>query len=134
MQPRPDLEGTLAGHLRILDHESIELVSSDEMTEDGVRVFKLMMTENVSSSNESTTTLQATIFVDSKSYLFVDEISDQMHEFTMHSRTNGAETEIPSWSHSAYTSHFYEYNQPVSIQIPDEYTPPFEFNSPTARP
>lgn len=134
MQPRPEplREQVLPGHLRLLDMDSVKLIANDAISESGTRLHRLEVIETLESSPESSMVVTTTLLIDANTYLFVTAISDQMLTFILHSRVNGVESEVPSFGHSVYTSEYHDYNKPVEIEIPENFTPPRTIANPSA--
>ena len=132
--PSPPGDSQLPGHLQLLAHDSIELISDDTVTEDGTRVFELRITPENRSSGEWTMELRHILLVDFQTYRFVHQISDEMLTFTLHSRNNRVEEEIPSFAHTVTNIEYYDYDQPVRIEIPDEYTQHYTLQAPVPSP
>jgi hypothetical protein len=112
--PTPNLASEL--FRSFLDENGVELLSSNEVTDAGVAVYRLgdkkLFTILENSIDVGTQIRSTTVLVDQKTFRIVTGIIEQDYETPLEGHTPGTTTE-----------HFYDYNEPVVIEIPDNYVP-----------
>ena len=130
-EPRPKPKAILASRyfLSLLDMNDINLRSTDERSEDGTKVYRLEFSERHEQPTrgareyaiqESTHTL----LVSKESFRIVAWIQDSHADIYSVS----AASEIDSDTHSRggddfRITEYYDFNEPVVIEVPDEYVP-----------
>ena len=114
------------GFLSFLYQDGIELVSTDEVTEDGVKVYRLGSTEKVEhfwSGDPVSETRTVSLLIDKESFRIVTTIIDKNYTRNIVDATDSEpSTKSDRWQ-MVYTEHYYDYNEPVVIEVPDDYIP-----------
>ena len=122
MMPVPPSEGFLS----FLYEDGIELLSTDEVTEDGVRVYRLGFTrefEHSWSGDLVSETRTVSLLIDKESFRIVTRIIDKNYTRNIVDATaSEPSTKSDRWQ-MVHTEHYYEYNEPVVIEVPDDYIP-----------
>lgn len=101
-----------------LNEETMRLVATDEITGDGVEVYRIQSTESHShivGDNEHFTTLVAiSVLIDKQTFRVVSVISDKDIN---HDPADGESWQI------THNYEYYDYNQPIVVNVPNEYVP-----------
>lgn len=114
------------GFLSFLYQDGIELVSTDEITEDGVKVYRLGSTEKVEhfwSGDPVLETRTVSLLIDKESFRIVTRIIDKNYTRNIVDATDSEpSTKSDRWQ-MVHTEHYYDFNEPVVIEVPDDYIP-----------
>ncbi len=114
------------GFLSFLYEDGLALVSTDEVTEDGVSVYRFESTEQFEHAwggDQVSETLTTSLLIDKESFRIVTRIVDKNYRRNIVDATEGERPAKPDWWQTVFTEHYYDYNQPVVIEVPDEYVP-----------
>ena len=127
--PRPNNEEadrSYGFHLIDLDARNVELISTDGVTDDGVRVYRLEFrgypvaptsdSEELLAIEQFRSQTRVTLLINQETFRYVTAIIESQIE----NGPNIDTTEIAILSGSVITYNFYDYNEPVDIELPTE--------------
>ena len=119
-----------AGHFSLLYDDELVLASTNEVTDAGVLVYRLQVGKNFELSSASPNYREyelesrtKSLLIDKKTYRIVERIIEHRkknNSFDESSDEPGTDIE---WWQTVYTERYYEYNEPVVIEVPAEYVP-----------
>jgi len=127
---------TLPGRMPLLnlldDLNDITLISTSDTLTDGSNAYRLEIDDFWASSNDDdpqgvgaikNRQSHYALVIDQQTFRFVSLVTINTHEIEAHGTLNGvANSEIVKVTQTS-TYNFYNYNQPVEIEVPNEYKP-----------
>lgn len=139
--PSPWPEIVHSSHILVLDASDMKLVSSDEETEDGRKVYHLEFSVNpfaalyeqqfAESESEGffdppeypkvVDSFVTTLLIDHETFRIVRKVGDGRNE-TVHDPVEGMLNAVDEWSTSYTSIEYYDYNVPNVIEEPAEFT------------
>jgi hypothetical protein len=113
--------------LEILNADGISLRSTTERSEDGAWVYRLEYTEEsgrFANGGYEIVVNSNTVLIDQYTNRIVTVFRDSRHDVYFISEGETITPDTKSrWYESVQTYNYYDYNQPVVIEVPDEYVP-----------
>ena len=117
-----------------LDADGIELMSSDEVTDDGTKVYRLGTIENydqllVETSGQTgdpawgVHTRTTSMLIDQESFRIVARVFDKLYKNSFYDKSSSDPRTNTEWAQTIYTVQIYDYNEPIVIEAPAEYVP-----------
>ncbi len=113
--------------ISLLNEPEIELLATNEIVASGNHVYRLRFTGNYtnqSKQNHEITTVSTTILIDQESFriitVFRDKTSNYYDDLTADEITPDTRFR---WVQSISVDYFYDFNEPIAIEIPENYIP-----------
>ena len=128
-EPNPEFaDAQLADRfLEILNAVGIQLRSTTERNDDGAWVYRLEYTEEsgrFANGGYEVVTDSRTVLIDQYTNRIVTVFRDSLHEVYFISEGETITPDTKSrWYESVQTYNYYDYNEPVVIEVPDDYVP-----------
>jgi len=122
MQPSPPS----TGFARDLYRDDIKLVSTSELADNGEKVFRLAFPEKFENSANGEivyNTATNTVLISQKTFRIVTKIRDKHADYPATANSNGKTAREAWWWHVVATTHYYDFNLPVVITVPENYIP-----------
>ena len=114
--------------LSFLYEDGIELVSTTGVTEGGVRVYEIALSEisklpsnNAGGTKDAMRIRTTTVLIDQETFRFVSRIYYTRWDYS--AAPQYGRSDNVDWAELIHTEHFFDYNEPVVIEVPDEYLP-----------
>lgn len=113
--------------LEILNADGIQLRSTSERSDDGAWVYRLEYTEEsgrFANGGYEVVVSSNTVLIDQYTNRIVTVFIDSRHDVYFISEGEQITPDTKSrWYESVQTYNYYDYNQPVVVEVPDEYVP-----------
>ncbi|MCZ6619511.1 MAG: hypothetical protein O7E57_15420, partial [Gammaproteobacteria bacterium] len=104
----------------------MHLVSDNEVTDDGVRVYHLEIIANFKhswGSDITSETRTTTLLIDRDTYKLVARTVHKHYQHASPESLNGESSTSPDWWQMLYTERYYDYDEPIIVEAPDDYIP-----------
>lgn len=120
--------------LSYLNLEGVELVSSNEVMDDGRAVYRLEVTETSERlvagpdnrpaiQHRQVETRKTSLLIDKESFRIVARVFDTLWESYFYDVSSNEPPEYAGWDRMVDTEEVYDYNASLVIEPPDEYVP-----------
>ncbi len=111
-----------------------KLISRDEVTDDGIRVYRIEIighydpphVEGISSDGGRTFGLETrttSLLIDKESYRLVAMSISSRYVSNFYDESSSEPPANIEWAETLYTERYYDYNEPIVVEVPDEYVP-----------
>jgi hypothetical protein len=120
MQPTPPS----AGLASTLYEGGIKLISTNEVSDYNEKVFRLAFSETHEGSKNGEilqNTVITSVLVSQETFRIVTYIREQYADYEQRARSNGGLARVDWWLENIGTTHYYDYNLPVVLVVPDDY-------------
>ena len=101
-----------------LNEDTVRLIAIDELSDDGVEVYRIQSTEShsqiVGGKERLATLVTTAVLIDKQTFQVVSAISDKL--------INHDPADDESWQ-ITHKYDYYDYNQPIVVNVPNEYVP-----------
>jgi len=122
MQPTPPSAGLASA----LYEDEIELISTDEVSDSGEKVFRLAFTE-IHEGSKNGEILQnvviTSVLISQETFRIVTYIREEYAHYEQRTRSNGGLVRLDWWLGDISTTHYYDHNLPIVLVAPDDYIP-----------